>query len=189
MHLDQESRDRIDGDHQGRQLAVAAAEPIVDTATGSTGSRRRSCCKVAWDGPARLRGKGRSTGSSIGWACPAGRMSSQGCRRCSSRRLRELPDRAYFAAGNAFHPLALANAGGGLGRLPPDMADDGVLVVAAGKLQAVDLHGPAAVGLPLGRIVDDSRTVLPLPLKHQVELVDAQHDARRLLWRMSPSRH
>ena len=40
--------------------------------------------------------------------------------------LAKLPDRAHFAAGNAFHPLAFANAGRGLGRLPPDMADYGL---------------------------------------------------------------
>ena len=69
-------------------------------------------------------------------------------------QMAKLPDRAHFTAGNAFHPLAFANAGRGLGRLPPDMADDGLLVVAAGNLQAVDLQRPAAMDLRLGRVVD-----------------------------------
>ena len=77
--------------------------------------------------------------------------------------LAELPDRAHFAAGNAFHPLAFANAGRSLGRLPPDMADYGRLVVAAGNLQAVDLQRPAAMDLRLRAGHRRSRTTISPP--------------------------
>ena len=47
-----------------------------------------------------------------------------------------------------------------LGRLPPahGLTERPLLVVAAGNLQAVDLHHPAALGLRFGRVVDGSST-------------------------------
>ena len=69
------------------------------------------------------------------------------------------------------------------------MADDGILVIAAGKLQAVDLDRPAAMGLRLGRVVDGpERNPAAAAAKHKSSLSMPSTTAAACFWPRLPAR-
>ena len=112
----------IDGHHQGRQLAVAAAETIVDEQQEAKNQGVDRAVELRrMDRQAPRQGAIDGQFDRLGLT---GRTNAEpGMLAMLVEQMAKLPDRAHFAAGNAFHPLACANAGRGLGRLPPDMAD------------------------------------------------------------------